>query len=216
MTGFPWRGCVAGTIGVVCPDNGRAHDAWIADALGGRAGRSVRRIGQGRPGQLGHRWSGRGAATEGGSGQQRAERPRQRAAARPGPCLADDPHPTEGDPYRQRPTRTDSAGVGTGAGRRLSDVQRHGGQGATVAQAQTGRGPGPRVRGTATPATRPRGRLESARPLSAILRRNQGAGGAGEPAQRGPRKGPGKPAHLGGAASSQCRGLGLVLCSWGF
>ena len=32
--------------------------------------------------------------------------------------------PTEGDPYRQRPTRTDSAGVGTGAGRRLGDVQR--------------------------------------------------------------------------------------------
>ena len=141
MTGFPWRGCAAGTIGVVCPDSGRAHDAWIADALGGlagrsgrrigrgaglggRAGRSGRRIGHGRPGQLGHRWAGRGAATEGGSGQQRAERPRQRAAARPGPYLADDPQPTEGDPYRQRPTRTDSAGVGTGAGRRLGDVQR--------------------------------------------------------------------------------------------
>ena len=112
VTRLAWRGCAAGTIGVVCPDNGRAHDASIADALGGLGGRSVRRIGHGRPGQLGHRWSGSGAATEGGSGQQRAERPRQRAAARPGPDLADDPQPTEGDPYRQRPTRTDSAGGG--------------------------------------------------------------------------------------------------------
>ena len=91
----PSAWCARTTGGRTTPEDCRT-------ALGGLAGRSLRRIGHDRPGQLGHRWSGLGAATEGGSGQQRAECPRQRAAARPGPSLAADPH-------RQRGTRTDSA-----------------------------------------------------------------------------------------------------------
>ena len=60
-----------------------------------------------------------GAATEGGSAQQRAERPRQTAEARPGPCLAADPHGQRGNRTDSgRPVPTERVGGGWEGGKR--------------------------------------------------------------------------------------------------
>ena len=104
VPGLPWRGCAAWPIGVVCPDSGRAHDASIADALGGLAGRSLRRIGHARPGQLGHRWSGPGEgqqqrAEAGNRGRNAPDRGRKQGQGLHWPLTRS----------RQRGTRTDSA-----------------------------------------------------------------------------------------------------------
>ena len=77
-----------------------------------------------------------GNATEGGSAQQRAERPRQTAEARPGPCLAADPH-------GQRGTRTDSGRpvpTERAGGRGWEGGKRRGADGQAVGPNHCGRG----------------------------------------------------------------------------
>ena len=226
---LPWAGWPAAACGGADMAGLDSSATAGPERIGGeRPARPARAL----PGPAGARGGG-WAATEGGSGQPRAERPRQRAAARPGPSLA-------GDPHRQRGNRTDSARPAPterGRGRVLDAALRH----PAVLRAGGQDGPRSAVRQhlVATPRRRrpkrngwtwflgQRGRntagnaADTLSEASIAAKRDSGAKtgvlvGKGSRCSESPRKGPGKPAHRGGRASSQCAGLVLGHFSWGF
>ncbi len=109
VTGCPWRGCLGvghrrGVSATTC----RAHDASDCRRPG-RAGRPQPAECRTRPaGALGYRWSFRGTRQRAAAPNRGRHAPDRRRKPGQGRVPGRRPARTEGDPYRQRATRTDS------------------------------------------------------------------------------------------------------------